>query len=141
MRSIAILGILLLSGCASKGGIVTMDSPLCPSSSADPALVAVRIRIDAVNKKVDPKQCHVVAGTEVGWFEETGKPFDAKFKTKSPEKWGKMKWDSTPVGSHQEASFKAKKVDTTEAFEYDVTSNGITLDPTVIIDPNKQRNQ
>ena len=141
MRSFAILAILLLSGCASKGGIVTLDTPLCPSARVDPPPAAVRIQIDAVSKKVNPKTCYVVSDTEVGWFEETGKPFDAKFKTKSPEKWGKMKYDSKPVGSHQEAGFKAKNVDALETFEYDVTSNGVTLDPTVIIDPNKQRNQ
>ena len=139
MRSLAIIGILLLSGCASKGGIVTLDSPLCPGNQPDASLKAVRIEIDAVTRKaVNPKTCYVYSDTTVGWFEATGKPFDAKFKAKSPEKWGKMKWDSKPVGSHQEAEFKAKQVDAREAFEYDVTSNGVNLDPTVIIDPNKQ---
>ena len=141
MRSLAILAILLLSGCASKGGIVTLDTPLCPSARVDPPPTAVRIQIDATAKTVNPKECYVVSDTEVGWFEETGKPFDAKFKAKSPEKWGKMKYDSKPVGSHQEAGFKARKVDASETFEYEVTSNGHTLDPAVIIDPNKQQNQ
>ena len=135
MRSTVLLAILLLSGCASHRTFVTLDTPLCPEQRVQPAPAAVRIQIDAVARTVSPKTCYVESGTEVGWFEATGKPFDAKFKLKSPEKWGQMKFGSKPVGSHQEAGFKAKKVDASESFEYDVTSQGITLDPTIIVDP------
>ena len=71
MRSFAILAILLLSGCASKGGIVTLDTPLCPSARVDPPPAAVRIQIDAVSKKVNPKTCYVVSDTEV-WGRPVG---------------------------------------------------------------------
>src|SRR5262245_32929131 len=112
MRTIAMLcGCLLLAGCGSKIGPLTKDTPLCPDRAPNKDLKVVRINVNPVDKRVEPKGCYVYEGTEVGWFEETGKPFDAKFKLKSPEKWGKMKWDSNPVGSHQEAGFKAKKVD------------------------------
>jgi len=136
MRSIALLcGCLLLAGCGGIKTTLTKDTPLCPDQEGGPPMAVVRISIDVEAKTVTPKTCYVHSDTEVGWYEEKGKPFDARFKLKSPEKWGKMKYGSKPVGSHQETGFKAKDVEARESFEYDVTSQGITLDPTVIIDP------
>src|SRR5258706_15641237 len=106
MRSIAMLGILLLAGCASRQ-VVTLDTPLCPGDKSNKSLTAVRIEIDANAKKVNPKECYVSAGTEVVWWEANGKAFEAQFKLKSPARWGKMHFDSKPVGSHHEASFDA----------------------------------
>ena len=134
LLSIAALGsVLLASGC-KRYDIATVD--LCPS--ARPAASGVvKIEMDTVNLKVNPKECYIHSDTEVIWVSDKDS-FETNFKQKSPAHDGAMKFKSKPAGVRNEASFKAKHLKATdppETYDYLANSKGRDMDPAVIIDP------
>jgi hypothetical protein len=105
-------------------------------------LTAVRIAVDADKGTITPKNCHVVRGTEIAWWEAKGKPFQTDFSLESPDKSGKMHFDSKPDGSHQEATLKANKgkdKDPQQTFNYKATAGGHDIDPAIIVDPHQNK--
>ena len=132
--SIAAFGsVLLASGCAHKPA-ASASAMLCPDAPSSTRVALVKIEIDTVALKANPKECYVHSDTEVIWVSDKDS-FEAKFKVKSPAKDGKMNYKSKPVGVKNEADFKAKQVAARERFDYDANSKGREIDPSVIIDP------
>ena len=110
-------------------------APLC---GEDDAATTVRIDIDSEAKTVYPKECVVAPGTTVVWWEDGDAVFETTFTGATPDARGAKKFKSAKVGNHHEAKFKAKNVSARQTFNYDATIDGETLDPAVIVDPNKQ---
>ena len=138
MRTAATLATLALLFAGTAYGqnasqeAVAESPPLC---GEDEGAATVRIDIDSEAKTVYPKECNVTSGTTVVWWEDGEATFESSFPGNSPDSRGQKKFKSVKVGRHHEAKFKAKNVSARQTFNYDVTIDGETLDPSVIIDP------
>ena len=139
MRTTAVLAAiaLLLAGSTYAQNAAQQAAPEPPPlCGEDEEATTVRIDIDSEAKTVYPKECVVAPGTTVVWWEDGDAMFESSFTGGTPDSRGAKKFKSTRVGGHHEAKFKAKNVNARASFNYDVTINGETLDPTVIVDPN-----
>ena len=134
--TVTIAAIALLLAGSTYAQNVAEPPPLC--GDGDDGATTVRIDIDSEAKTVYPKECVVTPGTTVIWWEDGGATFETNFTGATPDSRGVKKFKSAKVGSHHEAKFKAKNVSARQTFNYDATIDGETLDPAVIVDPNKQ---
>ena len=136
-RSTVALALALLAAGCHRDSVTSAEAPLCPSAAGGPALPTVKIEMDTVAFKVNPKDCYIHSDTEVIWVSDKDS-FETNFKVKSPAHSGELKFKSKPVGVKNEASFKAKhlnKGDPQEKFDYTANTKGREMDPSVIIDP------
>ena len=112
--------------------LVLFPFAACTAKDCDPnpqQPSTVTIDVSPADGTATPDVCHVKKGSTVKW--KSKKSFQTNFAS-SPETSGKKEFKSHQNWFHQQAEMQAEVVGD---FPYTVTVQGVTADPSVIIDP------